>query len=118
MQLTGTGEGTAVICDVPGQLESWVHVVWRRSSEVNNTEWNMTFGYPLSHSGIEEVLVERGIELPEGSRIASWTASIYASVILPAQVSPAQVAELIEQIMVHLQGVTHRSDVEVALEME
>jgi hypothetical protein len=118
MQLTGSGEGTAVICDVPGQLESWVHVVRRRPSDVNDAEWNLSFGYPLNNNHVEDALAKRGIILPQGSYVTSWTSSIYAAIVLPEHISPAQLAELIEHIMVRLQNVATRSDVEVALEME
>jgi hypothetical protein len=118
MQLTRTGKGTAVVCDVHGQLESWVHLAWRHPSEGDDAEWNMSFGFPLNNNHVEDALAKRGIILPEGSRVASWTGSIYAAIVLPEHISPAQLAELIEHIMVRLQGVVNRFDVEVALEME
>jgi hypothetical protein len=118
MQLTLTGEGTAMICDVPTQMEPWVHISWRAVSEVNNAEWQVSFGYPLDNNRVETALSEQGVNLPTGSRVASWTNNVYVSIICPEATTPAQLAGLIEQIMVRLHGVTRRADVEVALEME
>jgi hypothetical protein len=116
-----TGDGAAVICDVPGQSQAWVHLIWHRNitaAKGSDAAWTLTFGYPVSGLNVISALSGHGIELPHGSHVISWIDEIYVSSHFPEQVSPVQLAELIEQIMVRLQGVTQKSDVEVALEMD
>jgi hypothetical protein len=100
----------ALICDAVEIPDAWVHLI-------ASDGWVLTAGYPYEGEPADQLRV-CNIELPAGSTIAVWAAKIYFRVTLSAKTEFADIARLIEQIMLQLHGIADNQVVEVALEAD
>lgn len=103
----------ALVCDTPNHDHGWVYLSVSQETP-GEWEWLLTIGYP---SGVDPSSALKDLSpLSDEITVVEWEAGIHARLSIPNSASYAEVAQLLNRIMIDIQNIGATQTIEVALE--
>lgn len=103
-----------MICHAPESDHGWVYLSLRRGTGETAT-WELAMGYPFTEAPLV-FFQNAGINLPQDSLSAKWSAGIHAQFTIPTTAAFEELASFIAAIMRDVQSVSEEASIELALE--
>lgn len=108
-----------LVCQAETIPDAWAHLSVTNLPQdglpTPDTAWTLMLGYP-TQGDLAALLARMQSILPPGGEVLDSQAGLQATIRIPFDATPEQVAQAIQLVMVHLQRVDRSAPVELALE--